>query len=63
QYDANENITEETIYDADGSLNERYLIQYSFNKGNDYLLWDTNDWRLNKFFHQRTYKDYHDMHM
>lgn len=63
QYDVNENITEELVYAADGGLDEHYLIQYSFNKGNDYLLWDTNDWRLNKFLHQRTYKDYHDMHM
>jgi YD repeat-containing protein len=59
-YDANGNITEQRIFNIREGKNFKhtvYNISYSEANGNDYLLWDNNNWLFNYLLGLRTYQD------
>lgn len=58
KYDEYGNIIEEEIkypYFTGNFKTTRYIVTYSQNKGNDYIIWSVSNWVINKLFNQRTF--------
>lgn len=61
KYDEFGNVIEEEIKRPNltgGFKTTRYIVTYSENAGNDYIIWSVSNWIINKLFNQRTFNIY-----